>query len=155
MTQYLRQRPPINGDNAFFFDALEDGKLVAQQCSTCERFRHPPVPCCPNCQSFAWTAQEISGVGHLLSYTVIHHPIVPPFEQGYIVGLVELEHGIRMVMNLEFHEEHVAIGMPIDVRPHRYDEDLILMAGFIQDRASGSPHLDETQKENKCQHQLK
>lgn len=147
MSKSLRQRPPINADNAFFFEALKEGKLVAQQCSSCGLFRHPPVPCCPKCQSFEWEATEIPGLGELLSYTVIHHPVVPPFQKGYIVGLVELDHGVRMVMNLEFPESKVKIGMPIEVRPHQYDDELVLMAGFYQGQDFSGAPLSETIKE--------
>jgi len=148
MHQLLRQRPPINSDNAFFFKALEEDKLVAQQCSNCGLFRHPPVPCCPKCQSFEWQATEIQGHGQLLSYTVIHHPVVRPFQKGYIVGLVALEHGVHMVMNLEFPENKAEIGMSIEVRPHRYDDELVLMAGFYQGQDFDGVPLSETEREH-------
>lgn len=131
MTETLRPRPAINRDNAFYFDALSTGHLVAQKCSDCAEFRHPPVPCCPHCQSFDWVAEELGTTGELVTYTVLHHPVVPPFEAGYIVGLVEFGSGIRIVMNLEIPEEAVAIGMKVDVRVHQYDQELALPAGFL------------------------
>lgn len=130
MATPVRQRPAVNGDNAFFFEALQQGKLVAQQCSNCAQFRHPPVACCPHCHSFEWQATEMATAGTVISFVVLHHPVVPPFQAGYIVGLVELDHGVRMVMNLEFPEAEVEIGMEVEVRPYRYDDELVLMAGF-------------------------
>lgn len=131
MAETLRPRPALNLDNAFYFEALNEGRLVAQQCSDCAEYRHPPVPCCPNCQSFDWQASELSKIGELVTFTVLHHPVVPPFEAGYIVGLVEFAEGVRIVMNLEIDEAEVAIGMDIEVRPHFYDPELALPAGFL------------------------
>lgn len=130
MNQTLRQRPALNKDNQFFFDALTEGKICAQQCSSCNEFRHPPVPMCPHCHSLDWRATEMGSTGELVMYTVVHHPVIPPFAKGYIVGLVELEHGVRLVMNLEYDESEVEIGQEVEVRPVQYDDDLVLPAGF-------------------------
>lgn len=131
MTEALRPRPALNLDNAFYFDALNEGRLVAQQCGDCAEFRHPPVPCCPRCQSFDWQASELSKIGELVTYTVLHHPVMPPFDVGYIVGLVEFAEGVRIVMNLEIDEADVSIGMEVEVRAHSYDPELTLPAGFL------------------------
>ena len=41
-----------------------------------------------------------SGKGILYSYTVVHYPQVPSFEYPLIVGLVELEEGVRIISNI-------------------------------------------------------
>ena len=147
MTEALRPRPALNLDNAFYFDALREGRLVAQQCGDCAEFRHPPVPCCPRCQSFDWHASELSDTGELVTYTVLHHPVMPPFEAGYIVGLVEFAEGVRMVMNLEIEEADVSIGMNVEVRPHFYDPELALPAGYVphcESRVRSSPEATDS-----------
>lgn len=127
MTHALRPRPAINLDNAFFFEALATGRLVIQRCEDCGELRHPPVPMCPSCHSLDWHAQEMSGRGTLFSYVVMHHPVIAPFEPGYIVALVQLDEGPRIVMPLEgIAREDVVIGMPLVVRPERMDDDLTL-----------------------------
>lgn len=126
MSEALRPRPPINRDNAFFFEALADGRLEIQQCDDCNELRHPPVPMCPHCHSLNWHGEEMSGRGSVFSYVVLHHPVVPPFEPGYIVAVVELEEGPRIVMNLEgVAREDVAIGMPVTITPERMDDSLV------------------------------
>ena len=124
----LRPRPAINLDNAFFFESLtERGELSIQQCSDCEELRHPPVPMCPDCNSTHWAPKAMKPRGIVHSYVVLYHPIVPPFEPGYVVAVVELEQGPRVVMNLEGVErEDVKIGMPVDITIERMDADLVL-----------------------------
>lgn len=124
----LRPRPAINLDNAFFFESLtERGELSIQQCSDCEELRHPPVPMCPDCNSTHWAPKAMKPRGIVHSYVVLYHPIVPPFEPGYVVAVIELEQGPRVVMNLEGVErEDVKIGMPVDITIERMDADLVL-----------------------------
>ncbi|WP_427004831.1 Zn-ribbon domain-containing OB-fold protein [Pseudarthrobacter sp. H2] len=126
--QALRPRPAINLDNAFFFESLnERGELSIQQCGECEELRHPPVPMCPECNSIHWAPKVMAGSGIVHSYVVLYHPIVPPFEPGYIVAVIELEEGPRVVMNLEgVDRADVQIGMPVTITAERMDENLVL-----------------------------
>lgn len=126
--QVLRPRPAINLDNAFFFESLnERGELSIQQCGECEQLRHPPVPMCPDCNSIHWAPKVMAGSGTVHSYVVLYHPIVPPFEPGYIVAVIELEEGPRVVMNLEgVDRADVQIGMPVTITAERMDENLVL-----------------------------
>ena len=127
MTKAFRPRPPINLDNAFFFEALNEGTVAIQQCDSCNELRHPPVAMCPNCHSLEWHAEEMTGLGTVFSFVVLHHPVMPPFEPGYIVAVIELEEGPRVVMNLEgIDKELVEIGMPVKVTPERMDDELVL-----------------------------
>ena len=55
------------------------------------------------------------------------HPPVPGFEPPYVVVLVELEEGTRLISNLvDVDPTEVAIGMPVEVSFERIDEDLTL-----------------------------
>ena len=51
--QPRRPAPILTDDNAFYWEAAADGKLVAQRCGNCGVMRHPPRPMCPHCQSLA------------------------------------------------------------------------------------------------------
>lgn len=126
--QVLRPRPAINLDNAFFFESLnERGELSIQQCDECEELRHPPVPMCPDCNSLHWSPKVMGGHGIVHSYVVLYHPIVPPFEPGYMVAVIELDEGPRVVMNIEgIAREDVHIDMPVTVTAKRLDRDLVL-----------------------------
>ena len=55
---------------------------------------------CPHCHSLEWDAIEASGRGTVYSFVMPHHPPLPFFETPYIVVLVELEEGVRLVTNL-------------------------------------------------------
>lgn len=106
--------PPL--DAAFFWEGADLGELRIQRCASCGRLRHPPRPMCPHCRSLARDYVVASGRGKVHSYVVHHHPPVPGREHPFVVALIDLEEGVRMVGNLlEIAPEQVEIGMPVEV----------------------------------------
>jgi len=122
-----RPRPATNEDTAFFWEGAARGELLIQRCASCGTLRHPPRPACPSCRSLEWDTQRAGGRGTVHSYVVHHHPPVPGFEPPYVVVLVELEEGTRLVSNLvDADPSEVSIGMPVEVEFVRVDDELTL-----------------------------
>ncbi|MEU9201854.1 MaoC family dehydratase N-terminal domain-containing protein [Streptomyces sp. NPDC048332] len=110
----LRPRPAVNRDNAFFFEGARAHRLLVQRCATCAVLRHPPGPCCPECGSLEWDTVEAAGHGRVHSFVVNHHPRHPAFDSPYLVALVELAEGTRLITNLTgVAPGDVTIGMPV------------------------------------------
>lgn len=123
----LRPRPAINPDNAFWFEAAREHRLVIQRCSACKSLRHPPGPCCPQCGSFDWDAVEASGNGHVYTYVVNHHPRHPAFDYPLVVAVIELAEGTRLITNMTgVAPEDVEVGMPVVLDWIDPDPDLSL-----------------------------
>lgn len=108
--------PPAPQDSAFFWDGLEEGELRIQRCGGCGALRHPPRPMCPQCNSLAWDHVVASGRGEVYSFVVHHHPPVPGREMPFVVALVELEEGTRIVGNVvDVEPGDVHVGLPLEV----------------------------------------
>ena len=123
----LRPRPAINLDNAFWFQAAREHRLVIQRCSSCAALRHPPGPMCPHCRSLDWDTVEASGRATLYSWVVAHHPTHPAFEKPYLVAVVELAEGTRLITNLvDCVAADLVIGMPLTLRWLDADPELTL-----------------------------
>jgi uncharacterized OB-fold protein/acyl dehydratase len=122
-----RPRPAISDDTRFFWEGVERGELLIQRCASCGDLRHPPGPMCPRCRSLEWDAVRASGRGRVHSYVVPHHPRLPAFPDRYVVALVDLEEGTRLVTNLvDIEPEDVRIGMAVELRIARPDGELAL-----------------------------
>jgi len=122
-----RPRPGISQDTQFFWDGLQQQKLLIQRCSACGAMRHPPGPVCPECHSFEWDTVQASGKATLYSFVVMHHPEVPPFDYPNPIGLVELEEGTRLVAGLAgVAPKDIRIGMPLQLEFEQGDPELIL-----------------------------
>ena len=124
-----RPRPALTIDNAFWFDATKEHKLVIQRCESCKALRHPPRPRCDKCGSYEWDTLEASGKGTIYSFVVVHYPQVPSFDYPLPIALIELEEGTRLVANLAgIAPEDVKVGMAVEVEWQDHDEDLTLPA---------------------------
>jgi len=122
-----RPRPPRNQDNAFFWEGVDRGELLIQHCTSCGRLRHPPRPMCPNCQSPDWDTVTASGKGEVFSFIIPHYPQVPMFEYPYVVAVIALEEGTRLISNVvDIDPGDVTIGMPVEVRFVAVDDELTL-----------------------------
>jgi uncharacterized OB-fold protein/acyl dehydratase len=122
-----RPQPPRNQDNAFFWEGVDRGELLIQKCSSCGRLRHPPRPMCPNCQSLEWETVKSSGMGEVFSFIIPHYPQVPFFEYPYVVAVIALEEGTRLISNVvDIDPGDVTIGMPVQVKFVAVDDELTL-----------------------------
>jgi uncharacterized OB-fold protein len=122
-----RIAPSTTRDTAFFWDGVKARKLLIQRCAGCQALRHPPRPMCPECNALDWDTVEVSGRGRVYSFVIPRHPPFPWMEQPYVVALVELEEGTRLISNLcHIAPEEVRIGMRVQAYFEEFDEGVVL-----------------------------
>src|SRR5436309_2895281 len=92
--------PVPTPETAPYFDGLKSHKLMIQRCKDCERAYFYPRPHCPHCFSFRTEWFQAKGVGTLYSFVINHRP--PPYmgSEPYVIAVVELNEGPRMMTNL-------------------------------------------------------
>ena len=133
---YAKPVPEPTRDSKPYWDGLNEGRLLLQQCATCRKVRHYPRPVCDGCYSMDVAWIEASGRGRVHSWTVAHHPFHPGFkaELPYIVAVVDLEEGVRMNAQVRgVTPGEMAIGLPVQVAFERMSEGLTLPA-FVRAR---------------------
>lgn len=87
------------------------------RCTACNKAYFPPRPFCPFCGSRDTTVTAASGRGSLYSYVISHLPS-PGYEPPYVIAVVLLEEGVRMVSNLvdvSPEPEALPLDMPLEV----------------------------------------
>ncbi|MDT4906306.1 MAG: 3-oxo-4,17-pregnadiene-20-carboxyl-CoA hydratase alpha subunit [Pseudonocardiales bacterium] len=120
-------RPMISVDTAFFWEGTAAGELRIQHCPACGTLRHPPGPMCVACGDDKPDYVVASGRGTVFSYVVHHHPKVPGKTLPFVVALVELEEGVRMLGELiAVDPERVTVGLPVSLALTKIDEELTL-----------------------------
>lgn len=109
--------PAVNPDNAYFWEGVAEGELRIQQCTPCGTLRHPASPACPKCSSLDWAAVTASGRGAVFTHATVHHPLTPPYHEPYVLAVIELEEGVRMLTRLldNYTDDRVRIGAPAHV----------------------------------------
>jgi uncharacterized OB-fold protein len=120
-------RPVVSADTEFFWAGTAAGELRIQHCPSCDRLRHPPGPMCPACGADKQDYVVACGRGTVYSYVVHHAPAVPGKSLPFVVALVELEEGVRMIGQLvDVEPAQVTVGMPVRLALTKVDDTLTL-----------------------------
>ncbi|HZU48773.1 MAG TPA: Zn-ribbon domain-containing OB-fold protein, partial [Mycobacterium sp.] len=106
-------RPAASRDTKFFWDGVNAHELRIQRRPD-GSLQHPPVPA-------VWQDKEApidylvaSGKGTVFSFVVHHAPRVPGRTLPFVIALVELDEGVRMLGELRnVDPAKVEIGMPV------------------------------------------
>jgi uncharacterized OB-fold protein len=91
-----------------YWKAAKEHRLELPKCNACGKFWFPPSQSCPHCLAADFAFKPVSGRGKVFSFVTFHRVYHPAFanEVPYVVALVELEEGPRLVSNI--------VGIPVD-----------------------------------------
>jgi uncharacterized OB-fold protein len=97
-----RIEPPSSELTAPFWEATRDRTLLVQWCRSCEEPIFYPREVCPRCLGTDLEWRSSSGAGVIYAASVQHRPATPVMSDRvpYVVALVDLDDGIRLMSNL-------------------------------------------------------
>ncbi len=124
-----RPMPTPDAATGPYWAAAHAGRFVMPRCNDCGKYHFYPHPLCPFCSSAKLEWVEVSGRGKLYSYTVVHRAPSKAFadEVPYVVAVVELDEGPRLMSNLTgCAPETAQIGMPLKVAFRKLSESVTL-----------------------------
>ncbi|OBF05409.1 DNA-binding protein [Mycobacterium sp. ACS4054] len=106
-------RPASSRDTAFFWEGVKAHELRIQRRPD-GSLQHPPVPAVWQDKVQPIDYVLAGGRGTLYSYVVHHAPKVPGRTLPFVIALVELEEGVRMLGELRgVDHAEIKIGMPV------------------------------------------
>jgi uncharacterized OB-fold protein/acyl dehydratase len=106
-------RPASSRDTKFFWDGVNAHELRIQKRPD-GSLHHPPVPAIWQDKEAPIEYQVASGKGTVFSFVVHHAPKVPGRRLPFVIALVELDEGVRMLGELRnVDPAKVEIGMPV------------------------------------------
>lgn len=104
--------PMKTPDGEPFWEGCKNKQLLIPKCHSCNQYYFYPRMLCPNCWSEDVTFEQVSGKGILYSYT----RVFPKTANSYLVVLIELEEGVRLMSNLLVDENTpLKVGLPVVV----------------------------------------
>jgi uncharacterized OB-fold protein len=116
----------MNAPAREFYRRVEEGELATTFCTACHEFGFPPRARCPRC-SGATEWRRLSGRGSVYAFTQQTRAL--RFTAPAVVGIAELEEGVRLFGVFEAPFETLALGDPIEVHPRKDSSGLTLL-GF-------------------------
>ena len=106
-------RPAASRDTQFFWDGVNAHELRIQKRPD-GSLQHPPAPALWNDKDVPTDYIVASGKGTVFSFVVHHAPQVPGRTLPFVIALVELDEGVRMLGELRgVDPATVEIGMPV------------------------------------------
>ena len=124
--EWQKPLPAIDDVNREFWAAAAEGRLLIQACPHCGHRQFYPRALCTACgDPPEWL--ECSGRGTVHTFTIIRQMAMRPFrdELPYVVAMVELEEGPRMMGNVtDCDPDTVRIGLPVEAHFVRAADDV-------------------------------
>ena len=112
-------RPASSKDTKFFWDGVDAHELRIQKRAD-GTLQHPPVPALWLDKDETTDYVVAAGTGTVFSFVVHHAPKVPGRTPPFVIALVELDEGVRMLGELRnVDPAAVEIGMPVRAMYHR------------------------------------
>jgi uncharacterized OB-fold protein len=116
----LRQKPTPrpSPETIPYWEAAKQHRFEIPRCNACGKFWFPPSQACPHCLAADFVFVPVSGRGKVFSFVTFHRVYHPAFatEVPYVVALVELEEGPRLLTNIVgVKHEDVVCEMPVKV----------------------------------------
>jgi len=112
-----RPQPVPTPETLHYWEGTARGELRLQRCRGCHSTYFPPQPFCPACGDDDIEIVRASGRGFLSSY-VITERAAPGFTAPYVIAVVELEEGPRLLTNIvgiEADPEMLPLDLPVEV----------------------------------------
>jgi hypothetical protein len=126
--------PQPTPDTAAFYEGTLRGELLLQRCTDCRTWRHYPRPTCPACLSRKFTWERASGRGSVYTWTIVHGPTLPAFEEKLPYNVVDvlLDEGVHFVSEvLDCPPDEIRAGMPV-VATFEPLTDAITLVKFVR-----------------------
>ena len=121
--------PMKTPDGEPFWDGCKNNQLLIPKCQDCGQFHFYPRMLCPHCWSEQIKFEIASGQGTLYSYTRI---FPKPPKEPYVVALVELKEGVRLMTNLLVDtQQELKVGMPMEVQFVKIPESETVLPQFV------------------------
>jgi uncharacterized OB-fold protein len=118
MSEYKKPLPVVQPWSKPFWEAAKRHRLMIQTCNDCGLKIFYPRKYCPDCWSANLGWFEASGRGKVFSYSITMAGVEERFAEDlpFVLALVDLEEGIRMMTNIvECKPDEVSIGMDVKV----------------------------------------
>jgi uncharacterized OB-fold protein len=99
-----------------YWERTAAGELPLRRCTNCGTARIYLTEICRHCGADGWTWQPAAGTGTIYASTQIRYRLSAEFPSTYVLALVDLPEGVRMMADiLDAEIEDVPIGTAVEL----------------------------------------
>lgn len=121
-----------------FWDGCVAGELRMQRCAHCNDYQYYPRSICSRCggKELGWDA--VSGKGSIASFTIVRRAISGAYTAPYVVALVDLAEGPRMMSTIvDEVTDQIAVGAAVMVRFDAWGDGLKMPVFMLEHTEPG------------------
>jgi uncharacterized OB-fold protein len=115
-----------------WYEALDEGKILAKKCTRCGAYEFPPLYCCNSCSGSEMEWAEISGDAQVTEFVLPGAMnSIPEYDhlRPYVIGVVELKEGPSLRTTIrgisKENEKEIKAKLPFPVQP-----EVVQMEGY-------------------------
>jgi uncharacterized OB-fold protein len=109
--------PVPTADSEVFWERCKAGELCLPRCRQCGELNWFPRAMCRYCSGTDMEWVPMSGQATVYSFSVVDRPPSPDLPGRYVLALVDLDEGVRMMTHVvDCDPAEVRIGMRVSVR---------------------------------------
>ena len=103
-------------DTMPYWEAAAAGELKLQRCNQCDAMQSIPRTLCAVCHQTDLGWIKASGHGVVASYSWVERGPTAAFREPYMLALIDLEEGVRLMMNIVGRDrKSAAIGAAVNI----------------------------------------
>ncbi len=122
-----------------YWQGCREGELRMQFCSACHRYQFYPRVMCSACGAPELEWRALSGRGRIASFTVVRRAVSAAYEAPYIVALIDVEEGPRLmshVVEVEAEDPRLRVGAPVSVEFRDWSDEVAMPVFRISETAA-------------------
>jgi len=122
-----RTQPPVTELTEPYWEGCRQGELRLQKCTDCGRHQFYPRTLCSHCNGRELEWVVAGGQGTVASFTVVRRAISKAYTAPYVVALIDLAEGVRMMSGIvDVDPDTVCVGDPVTVDFEAWSDELSL-----------------------------
>ncbi len=122
-----------------YWEACQRHELLLQKCSQCGEHQFYPRIVCGSCASSELRWVQASGLGTVVSWTVVRHPVAAAYADDipYVIALIQLDEGPTMMSQIvDCDPDSLSSSLQVEVCFEEWTEE-ITMPNFRPRKRSG------------------
>jgi uncharacterized OB-fold protein len=136
MAEPQKIQPRPTAVSAPYFEGCRAGELRLQLCGACGRYQFYPRIVCSHCGADEVRWQAASGAGRIASFTVVRRGVSAAYEAPYIVALIDLAEGPRMmsqIVHIDAEDARLRIGASVCIEFQAWSDEIDLPVFRLRD----------------------
>lgn len=137
MSEPIKIQPRPTATSEPYWQGCAAGELRLQFCAACTRYQFYPRIICSACGGRELEWRPSSGNGAIATFTVVRRGVSAAYEEPYVVALIDLDEGVRMMSQLhlaDVDDPRLQVGARVKVAFTPWSDETTVPVFHLEDK---------------------